>query len=220
MKDFAILVKGIVCNNKNKGYKYHRAYVSSENKNYFTKALEITAKDVEIAENILKIININTKEDFFLGLTCVALLSSYEKREKYKAKFAGDDTKLCKCQDNLYYYKGVVIKLIKDALDKDLDFSFYIENDAKGNEVTYISLAGVQFSFHNANASETAKKAKENGERQYQEQEWDKNFAFQNGAKEVFEFALHLKNTSKLDFIYETPLEYATSLRKEEGKEF
>ena len=96
-----------------------------------------------------------------------------------------------------------------------------MDYDTKGKDVTYITLAGVQFSFHSTNASETAKRAMENGDRQYQEQEWDKNFAFQNGAKEVFEFALHLKNTSKLDYIYETPLEYATSLRNsEKGKEY
>lgn len=220
MKDFTKLIQGVVCSRKNNGYKMHRVYINQENKHYFTKSLEISKTDVLIAENILKILSVNTKEDFFLGLTCVSLLSSYEKREKLKAKFAQDDVKESKAADNLYYYKGMVNKLIKDALEKDLDFTFSIDHDAKGLDVTYITLAGVQFSFHSANASETAKRAMENGDRQYQEQEWDKNFAFQNGAKEVFEFALHLKKTSKLDYIYETPLEYATSLRSmEKGKE-
>ena len=54
--------------------------------------------------------------------------------------------------------------------------------------------------------------AKQRGLKQYGELNWNQNISFQNGAKEIFEFALHLKNTSDLMYINETPLEYAQSL--------
>lgn len=44
-------------------------------------------------------------------------------------------------------------------------------------------------------------------------------FAFQNGAKEVLKFALNLKNTNKLQYVNETPLEFANSIYNAQNKE-
>ena len=122
-------------------------------------------------------------------------------------------------EDNLYYYKGCVNKLIVDALKQHLEFGFCVKEDEKKREVTYVSLGKVQFSYHFGNTSHTAKVAQEFGFNQYQEQDWNRNISMQNGAKEAFTYALHLKNTSNLRFIDETPLEYATSLYNQAQKE-
>lgn len=213
-----VLVK--VVKKKNLGYTLHRV---NKNKVYFTEALPISELDVIIAKNILEIISIKTKEDLLLGLSCVVVLSANEKRKRLLSKINKDEQNQAISQDKLYYYKAKVNVMLAEAIKKDLDFTFDIKKDAKDIEVTYISLSGVQFSFHNTNTSSTLKNAKENNFRQYKDQEWDKNFSFQNGAKEIFEFALHLKKNSKLRYIKETPIEFATSLRqmaKEKGIEF
>lgn len=211
MKDFGKLLYGVICK-KNKGYKYHRYYVPDDNRQFFVKSLDISKKDVEIATNILKIMDINNQEDMFLGLTCISLLSAYEKRQKVIAKHSNKLIVECACEDNLYLYKAYVNKIIVEALKKNLDFSFCVKPDDKGLDVTYITLAGVQFSFHSGNTGKTAMFAQEHKLKQYQEQAWNKGFAFQNGAKDIFMYALHLKNTSKLRFIEEKPLNYAKSL--------
>lgn len=214
MKKLEDLLHGVVCK-KNKGYRFHRGCVGKDDI-FFTKSLDITKTDVEVASNILKIININTREDLFLGLTCVCLLSSYEKRQKILANHKGKELRSAVADDKLYHYKSCVNEMIIQALKNDIDFSFCIKKDAKGQEVTYVEVGGVQMSFHNGNTSATAKFAQEHGIRQYKDMEWDKSFAFQNGAKEAFLFALNLKNTSKLSYIYEKPVDYAKSLYREQ----
>lgn len=180
MKDFGKLLQGVICK-KNLGYRFHRAYVPEGQ--FFTKSLEITPKDVEVAQNILKIINIKNREDLFLGLTCVALLSSYEKREKAKAKYNGNTSRECVAHDNLYLFKGCVNKLIIEGLKHNIDFKFCVKKDAKGADVTYISLAGVQFSFHNTNTARTVEFARDNGLKQYSDLEWDRLLLFKTELK-------------------------------------
>jgi len=213
MRDLGKLLYGIICK-KNKGYKFHRYFVPEDNRMFFTKSMDISAKDVEIATNILKIININTEEDMFLGLTCVALLSAYEKRQKLIAKHHGKQLAECVCEDNLYSYKAFANQIIIEGLKKNLDFSFCVKPDDKGVDVTYVEIAGIQFSFHNGNASKTAKFAQKHNIRQYKNLEWNRNITFQNAAKDIFLYSLHLKNTSKLKYIDEKPLEYAKSISK------
>ena len=75
-----------------------------------------------------------------------------------------------------------------------------------------MELAGIQFSFHNGNTSKAAKFAQEHGIKQYKDLKWNKNIAFQNAAKDVFLYALNLKNLSKLRYIDEKPLDFAKSV--------
>ena len=213
MRDLGKLLYGIICK-KNKGYKFHRYYVPEDNRMFFTQSMDISEKDVEVATNILKIININTEEDMFLGLNCVALLSAYEKRQKLLASNKGKKLAESVCEDNLYLYKAYVNKILVEGLKKNIDFTFCVKPDDKGIDVTYITIAGIQFSFHNGNASKTAIFAQERGIRQYQDQSWNRNITFQNAAKDIFLYALHLKNTSKLKYIDEKPLDYARSIFK------
>ena len=211
MKDFSKLLEGVICK-KNNGYKYHRYFVPEDNRQFFTKSMDITPSDIEIATNMLPILNINNREDMFLGLTCVAMLSAYEKRQKLIAKHNGKELKACAHEDNLYMYKDYVNKIITEGLKKDIDFNFCIKPDDKGIEVTYITLGGVQFSFHNGNSGNVARFAQEHNFKQYKDQDWNKGITFQNAAKDVWLYALHLKNTSKLRYIDEKPLDYAKSI--------
>lgn len=213
MKDLTNLIKGVVCK-KNLGYKYHR-FSHNTNTPFYTKALNISKNDVDVAKNILKIIQINNREDMFLGLTSIALLSSYEKRKMLSAKYLNKELAKNVCEDNLYLYKACVNDIIVQGLKKDLDFSFCVKKDNKNLEVTYVELAGVQFSFHLGNTSKTALFAQNNNFRQYKDLEWNRKITFQNGAKEIFLYALHLKNTSNLRFINERPIDYARSINPE-----
>lgn len=218
MKDFSKLLQGVICK-KNRGYRYHRMCVDEKTwptgNVLFQKSLPISKSDIEIATNILPILKVNTIEDMFLGLTCVTMLSSYEKRQKYIAKVNGNKAKECVFDTNNYFYKGYVRKIITEGLKNNLNFTFCVKKDDKDIPVTYITLGGIQFSFHSGDTEILAEVAKNNSMPQYKEQEWNKNFSMQNGAKEVFEYALHLKNTSKLAYINETPKEYAYSLREQ-----
>ena len=211
MKDLSKLLHGVICK-KNKGYKYHRYYVPEDNRQFFTKSLDITPQDVEIATNILRILNVNTQEDMFLGLTCVSLLSAYEKRQKLIKKHNGKELASLVCEDKLYAYKTHANNIVVEGLKKGLDFSFCVKPDNKGIDVTYVELAGVQFSYHNGNTSKAAKFAQEHGIKQYKNLEWNKNISFQNAAKDVFLYALNLKNLSNLKYINEKPINFAKSI--------
>ena len=121
MRDLSKLLQGVICK-KNKGYKYHRYYVPEDNRQFFTKSIDISEKDVEIATNILRILNVNTQEDMFLGLTCVALLSAYEKRQKLIKKHNGKELASLVSEDKLYSYKAHANNIIVAGLKKRIRF--------------------------------------------------------------------------------------------------
>lgn len=182
-----------------------------ENRNEI-KSLEMTADDVAIAASVVKLVDIQNKEDMFLGLSCVVLLSAYAKYKENVAKHTGNKLAENIFTDNLYYYKSCANEIIIEALKKDLDFSFCVKPDGSKGNVTIIEIAGTQFAFHNGVTSETLKYVQEHGIKQYKEDlTWKDEAHFQNAAKNLFTFALHLKNTSNLRIINEKPIDYAKS---------
>lgn len=211
MRKFDDLLHSVIYK-KNLGYTRHTFRNKVDNRRFYTNSLNITNEDISIAKNILKIISVNNEEDLFLGLSCVTLISSVAKRieANLAPNISNSFTKEC-----LYGCKKYVTTLIDYALQKNLDFSFCFGKDESGNDITYVELAGVQFSFHKTNSKEIADFAKEKGYKQYKDLDWNHSFAFQNGAKEAFQYALHLKNLSPLKIINEKPLDYANSVYNE-----
>ena len=206
MKKFDKLLYDIVYK-KNKGYKFHRYHMTERDRGKVFFSNDITEQDVEIAKNILKIANANNQEDLFLSLTCVSLISAYEKRQANIAKHQGKEVH---AHEN-YYAKKYVDVLILFAMKNNVDLTFYCAKDEKNRDITYINFAGVQFSYHNCVPVESMRFNAKHNVGKYQPIEWDQGVKFQNGAKEIFTFALHLKKLSKLNYINETPLDYANS---------
>lgn len=208
MRQFDKLLKGIIYK-KNKGYKFHRYHMDESMRGQFFFSNDIMEEDVEIAKNILKITSVNNHEDLFLALTCVSLISAYEKRQASIAIHKGESVEPHKN----YYAKKYVDILILFAMQNNVELSFYSQKDEKGRDITYIDFAGVQFSYHNCTPKESLAFNEKYGLGKFNQTTWNQDIKIQNGAKEIFTYALHLKNLSKLNYINETPLAYAESFK-------
>ena len=156
----------------------------------------IKEEDYLVATKIVKEHKVKNPLELFLYCSALNLLNAYEKQEK----------------THNYWFKNAVEKAILDMIflfEGREDMSFYMEKkygdkprnrDRLFPNVTYINIAGIQFSFHQAGFStetsrliEEESQLAENGETSlYKEQEWEK-LRLQNVASTLFKFAVKLQ---------------------------
>ncbi|MBE5746037.1 MAG: hypothetical protein E7359_01985 [Clostridiales bacterium] len=203
MKSLGQLMKKVVVK-KSYGYRYHTFRTDSK-KPMTIKSQDIDKIDVCVATNLLNNLIIKNEEDILLALTSLSLLGAGAKQLKVKGELR---------QDNMYAFRRYhFYKIMAASIESGIDIKFAAGFDERNNQpVTYVELAGIQFSFH-INSESIIDFCKENNINIINETDWNKNFATQNGAKEMFTYALHLKNLSNT-LTGERPKEYVDFLMK------
>lgn len=203
MKNLGQLLNKVVVK-KSYGYKYHTFRTNTQRKFKFDSKV-IDKVDICIATNLLNNMIINTEEDFVLAFSALSVLGAGAKQLKNKGELK---------KDNSYAFRRYhFYKLMASAINSGIDIKFSTGKDERTNQpVSYVSLLGLQFSFH-INSESIVDFCKKNNIGIVNEQEWNKNFSMQNGAKELFEFCLFLKNTSNT-LSQERPKEFVHFLRQ------
>jgi len=185
------------------GYKYHS--FSSHSKKMFVSK-DVNIKDMLIGVQLLNNITLNTEEDFVLALSTLNLLGSGAKQQKGEVK------------DNNFIYtkrRYFLFNIIASAIINNVDIKINSGVDEFNNsqKTTMVNIGNVQFSYHIDCEPILNYCEKNNLNIVDRTIMWNKNFKMQNGGKELFEFCLHLKNTSNT-LTNERPLDYVNFLRK------
>ena len=154
-----------------------QAFIKRQKRFKLTKKFFLNPADIKSADYLLKTMSLKTKEDYFLFYSCIVLLSSANKKFSQR-------------KQKSYVFKNFVQEGIECAIVDNVDFlKFYQIKDKKGEEVTYVKVCGLQFSFHNAGVSPKMNWAKQALLPQYEKQEWE-FCPLQNFSTKLFNFAL------------------------------
>ena len=203
MIKFAKLLDKVVFK-KSYGYKYH----SFRGGNSLFKSKEVEKVDFCVADNLLKNMTIKTDEDFALAFSALNLIGANAKQDKFN-KSSTNHSAYFKRRFHLY-------RVLATAVTENANIKINMVKDAYNNtdNVTIVNIGNIQFSYH-INCESVIEFCKNNNIDIIDGNlEWDSRFRMQNGGKELFEFCLHLKNTSKT-LTGEKPLEYVEFLRKQ-----
>lgn len=159
----------------------------------------ISSADVKSAEEILRLMMLATPEDYLLFFSSAVLLSAHVKSLEKQLRSKKNKLER-KYKQELYNFKDIISDGIDAAIKSNADFlNFYYTTDANGKPVTYISLLGCQFSFHEVKETSLMQWARLTKAPQYQEQEWIYT-PLQNGATTLFNFALQQDNITRMYF--------------------
>ena len=97
-----------------------------------------------------------------------------------------------------YSFKELVAKGIDAAIANNVNFlKFDMQFDSKGEKIVYIKLHGVQFSFHGVPFTPKMRFARTAEKQQYEAQVWD-HTPLQNGASELFNYAIEQDNLTRI----------------------
>lgn len=203
MKNLGQLLNNIVVR-KSYGYKFH-TFRTKTNRPFKIDSKLVDKKDICIANNLLNNMVLKTEEDYILALSCLSVLGAGAKRLKENENFN---------PNNIYALRRHhLYNIIATAIQNNIDIKFANSMDQKTKEpITYVEIASLQFGFH-IDTTLIASFCKENGIDMVVESDWNRKFAMQNGAKEIFEFTLYLKNTSET-LTGERPKDYVDFLNK------
>lgn len=203
MKSLGQLLNNVVVK-KSYGYKYHTFRTNTQRKFKFNSKM-IDKVDICIATNLLNNMIIKTEEDYVLALNALSVLGAGAKQLKSRGELE---------KDTMYAFRRYhFYKIMASAINSGIDIKFSTGIDENTNQpVSYVSIASLQFSFH-INSESIVSFCKENNIDIVNEQEWNKSFSMQNGAKELFEYCLYLKNTSNT-LSQERPKEFVDFLRQ------
>ena len=154
----------------------------------------IPEAEYKCADILSNTMMLNTKEDYLLYYSSLILKSAKNKSIKQANKQKPDKDR----ERQSYSFKRQVAKGIESAIENDVDFlNFDMQVDDKGQDVVYVNLHGVQFSFHDVPFTPKMRWAKTANRRQYKPQTWE-HTPLQNGATELFNYAIEQDNLSRI----------------------
>ena len=156
---------------------------------------EIPQAEYNCAEFLARTMSLVSKEDYLLFFSSLVLMSAKNKNIKMGRKHQVGSIS---DESQRYSFKELVAKGIDAAIANNVNFlKFDMQFDSKGEKIVYVKLHGVQFSFHGVPFTPKMRFARTAEKQQYEAQVWD-HTPLQNGASELFNYAIEQDNLTRI----------------------